>query len=260
MAKRGRKGVSTVIGMAIFLIIFAMAVSYTFVWTQYFSDYGNAVKGQIEFAQQRGSERLEVAVIKNVSGTFLNVTNPTGNVIVVSQIWSGHNNITGEWGVPPFGYKMIDVSAIDGGEEFKAVTTRGNLFSGKYSPPGSPMEGRWLLKWYNSTGDLGVSYLDDLNINMRWYKGVTGTIGFNATAKLVALNESAVVLIKLPAVEAGVELNITIAGQEKVKPSIIHISNLTVGKTYDVEIRMRTNDAVDMDLSLTFIGLDFAKD
>jgi hypothetical protein len=38
------------------------------------------------------------------------------------------------------------------------------------------------------------------------------------------------------------------------------VSSLTIGETYDVEIRMRTNDAVDMDLSMTFIGLDFAKD
>ncbi|MEN3035512.1 MAG: hypothetical protein ABC537_04330 [Candidatus Methanosuratincola sp.] len=259
MVNKGRKGVSTVIGMAIFLIIFAMAVSYTFVWTQYFSDYGNAVKGQIEFAQLKGSETLEVAVMKNSSGTWLNVTNPTGNVIVVSQVWSNHQNITGEWGVPPFGYVMIDVSAIEGGDGFKVVTMRGNVFSGMYSPLGSPMEGRWLLKWYNSTGEIGVSYLDDLNINMRWYKGYTGTIGFNASAKLVAINESALILVKAPLAES-VQLNITFAGQEYAKPSIVYVSDLTIGKTYDAEISMSTNDAVDMDLSITFIGLDFAKD
>jgi len=259
MVHKGRKGVSTVIGMAIFLIIFAMAASYTFVWTQYFSDYGNAVKGQIEFVQLKGSETLEVAVIKNSSGTWLNVTNPTGNVIVVSQVWSNHNNITGEWGVPPFGYVMINASAIEGGDSYKVVTMRGNVFSGRYSPPGSPMEGRWLLKWYNSTGEIGTSYLDDLNINMRWYKSYTGMIGFNASTKLVALNESALILVKAP-LSDSVQLNVSIAGMELVKPSIVYVSNLTIGKTYDAEIRMITNDAVDMDLSITFIGLDFAKD
>jgi len=77
----------------------------------------------------------------------------------------------------------------------------------------------------------------------------------------VALNKSALTLVKAPLV-ARVELNITIAGQEnsEPKPSIVYVSDLTIGKTYDAEIRMITNDAVDMDLSITFIGLDFAKE
>ncbi|MDH7555406.1 MAG: hypothetical protein QHG94_00500 [Candidatus Methanosuratincola sp.] len=260
MAIGGKRGVSTVIGMAIFLIIFAMAVSYTFVWTQYFSDYGAAVKGQIEFNQLRNSESLEVAVFKNGSDTLLNVTNPTGNVIVVTQVWSNHYNITGEWGIPPFGYATINATPIQGQNgEFKVVTSRGNVFSGAYAPPGSPMEGRWLIKWYNSTGPIGVGYLDELNINMRWYKGSTGMVGFNASTKFVALNQTAIVLVKVPLV-SSVELNITAAGEEKVKPNIMYITNLTVGKTYDMEIRMRTYDTVDMDLSLIFIGMDFARD
>ncbi len=102
------------------------------------------------------------------------------------------------------------------------------------------------------------SCLDELNINMRRYKSVTRTTGFNATAKLVVLMESTVVLIKLPLV-LGVELNITIAGQEKEKPSIVYL-NLMAGETHDAGIRLRTNDAEDMNLPLTFRGLDFAKD
>lgn len=260
MAGRGRTGVSTVIGMAIFLIIFAMAASYTFVWTQYFSEYGAAVKGQIEFNQLRNSEALEVNVFKNGTDTLLNVTNPTGNVIVVTQVWSNHTSITGEWGIPQFGYAIINATPIkvqDG--KFKVVTSRGNVFSGAYAPPGSPMEGRWLVKWYNASGPIGVSYMDGLDINMRWYKGVTGMFGFNASTRVVALNETAIVLVKVPLV-SSVELNITAANQSREKPNIMYISNLTVGKAYNIEVRMRTNDTVDMDLSITFIGLDFARD
>ncbi|MEN3052136.1 MAG: hypothetical protein ABC596_10045, partial [Candidatus Methanosuratincola petrocarbonis] len=164
-----RKGVSTVIGMAIFLIIFAMAASYTFIWTQYFADYSSAVKAQIESEQLRGSERLGVEVNVNGSSYWLNVSNPTAQVAVVTQVWSNHQYQTGEWGIPAFGWTRINVTpAISNPDgNFKVVTLRGNIFEGTYSPPGTEVAGRWRLVWYNGSGVFGTSYMGSLNL--RWY-------------------------------------------------------------------------------------------
>ncbi|MEN3016973.1 MAG: hypothetical protein ABC585_04300 [Candidatus Methanosuratincola petrocarbonis] len=258
-----RKGVSTVIGMAIFLIIFAMAASYTFIWTQYFADYSSAVKAQIESEQLRGSERLVVEVNVNGSSYWLNVSNPTAQVAVVTQVWSNHSYQTGEWGVPAFGWSRINITSISNPDgNFKVVTLRGNVFPGTYTPPGTAVAGRWAVNWYNSSGPLGTSYLENLNLNFRWYKDVvnsTGAIGFNASAKVVALNDTAYILMKAPLADS-VQVNVSINGETRTKGPVITIKDLTPWNTYQLNVTLWTANQVDMDLSVSFIGLDFAKE
>ncbi len=257
-----RKGVSTVIGMAIFLIIFAMAASYTFIWTQYFADYSSAVKAQIESEQLRGSERLVVEVNVNGSSYWLNVSNPTAQVAVVTQVWSNHQYQTGEWGIPAFGWTRINVTpAISNPDgNFKVVTLRGNIFEGTYSPPGTEVAGRWRLVWYNGSGVFGTSYMGSLNL--RWYKevgSITGATGFNASAKVVALNETAYILIKAPLAES-VQVNVSVNGEERTKAPIVVITGLIPWKAYELNVSVWTENLVDMDLSVSLIGLDFARD
>ncbi|MEN3053443.1 MAG: hypothetical protein ABC606_06470 [Candidatus Methanosuratincola petrocarbonis] len=257
-----RKGVSTVIGMAIFLIIFAMAASYTFIWTQYFADYGIAVRYQIEAERLRSSERLAVEVNMNGSSYWLNVSNPTAQVAVVTQVWSNHQNQTGEWGIPAFGWTRINISSSISNPDgnFRVVTLRGNVFEGSYSPPGTDFAGRWSVVWYNESGILGWSSMDTLN--MRWYKdlgSVTNAIGFNASARVVALNETAYILIKAPLAES-VQVNISINGEERTKTPIMVVTGLIPWKTYQLNVTVWTENLVDMDLSVSLIGLDIARE
>lgn len=258
-----RKGVSTVIGMAIFLIIFAMAASYTFIWTQYFADYSSAVKAQIESEQLRSSERLVVDVKMEGGSYWLNVSNPTAQVAVVTQVWSNHQYQTGEWGIPAFGWSRINITSISNPDgNFKVVTLRGNIFEGTYSPPGTEVAGRWSLVWYNSSGTLGSSYVDTLSLNFRWYKemvNVTGPIGFNASTKVVALDNTAYILMKAPLAES-VKVNASINGQLGTKAPVMVVTNLTQWNTYLLNVSVWTENLVDMDLSVSFIGLDFAKE
>ncbi|MEN3062581.1 MAG: hypothetical protein ABC595_05815 [Candidatus Methanosuratincola petrocarbonis] len=260
--KGRRKGVSTVIGMAIFLIIFAMAASYTFIWTQYFADYSSAVKTQIESQQLRSAERLIVEVYNGSSGYWLNVSNPTAQVAVVTQVWSNHSYQTGEWGIPAFGWSRINITpAISNPDgNFKVVTLRGNVFAGTYTPLGGAMEGRWNLIWYNDTGVIGKSYIDNLNINMRWHR-MDSPIGFNASTRVKALDSEAFVLVKFP-ISSNATLKIS-TGSGEPQELGVGVNQIIipedVTQPFDLNIYVWV-EGVEMDMAITFIGLDFATD
>jgi len=264
LRRNSRKGVSTVIGMAIFLVIFAMSASYTLIWTQHFSDYSNAVKGQLEFEQLRSSERLTVEVFKDDSGYWLKVSNPTGQVVVVTQVWSNHKYQTGEWGIPPFGSARIDVSMSGHDDNFKLVTSRGNVFSGSYVPVGGPRPGWWSVEWYNISTPLGSSAWYNLDINLHWYRYTNTYLGFNATSKLRVVNETPRVVIKedlLPSVNLTIMVNDEIKKLGDWKEAIYNITNVIEGETYEFTILLNTTGYDDdFDLSIAFIGLDFAGD
>lgn len=265
MRKNDREGVSTVIGMAIFLVIFAMSASYTLIWTQQFSDYSNAVKDQIEFEQMRNAERLSVEVFKNSTNWWLNVSNPTSQVIVVTQVWSNHNKQTGEWGIPPLGWALIDIEIVDHDNNFKLVTSRGNIFSGKYVTVGGPQPGWWDVTWYNSSIKLGKSAWYNLDIYVNWYKANNTYLGFEANSKLRVISETNPYIVIKEDLPSKVNLTILVDGVVKKnytdKSQIYNISDVIEGKTYDFTILLNTTGYDDdLELAIAFIGLDFAKD
>lgn len=131
-AKRRRRGVSTVIGMSIFLLIFTMAIAYTFMWTQDFANYSDTAKEQLEFENQRNREQLAIFYdnlpIGGGNDRYITVSNPTSVVIIVAQVWNNHQLVNSTLtGVPPFSSVNITFPYTIY-DDFTVVTTKGNLF------------------------------------------------------------------------------------------------------------------------------------
>lgn len=257
MRKARSKGVSTVIGMAIFLTIFALAASYTFVWSQQLADYGSAAKRQLEMQQQRSAESLIVEVVESQQGVlYLDLINPTDQVVIVTQVWSAHKCQEGEWGIPPFSRGSINITISNPGDAFKVVTLRGNVFSAEKQVSVQ----RWKVTWYNATGTIGQSYWNNLDISVKWI-GDLGSLGFNATTSVVTLGSDLPVLVRktqgIPiTIKLGnLEYNITQSAADffkfKISPSDINsVQTLTV-------YLPPTNQ--DVEVFIHFFNLDFAR-
>lgn len=211
LGRESKKGVSTVVGMAIFVLIFALVASYSFIWTGELNSYIENVRADLREGQIRAQELL---VVNPINETAISVNNPTSEVIVVTQIWSGHDLLwIGQRGVPPFSnvtFPSFDRSQTDG--TFRVITLRGNIFSGSYSDMMEKIQKRtWIVSWYSNTTDrenesvgplelnqselVGTGYFYDLGIGWEWtddaavvanyYYNSTNTIGFIAKAMLV---------------------------------------------------------------------------
>jgi len=211
-----KKGVSTVVGMTIFVLIFALVASYSFVWTSELNKYVENVRVDMREEQLRAHE---VLVVTPINETAISVQNPTSEVVVVTQIWSGHDLLwTGQRGVPPFSsvaFPSFDRSKTDG--SFRVVTLRGNIFSGSYADMMERIQKRtWTVSWYwNTTSQenegipptqlnqstlIGTSYFYDLRIDWEWtddaavisnyYYNSTNVIGFIARAVLVKTTDA----------------------------------------------------------------------
>jgi len=207
------KGVSTVIGMSIFFLIFATTVAYAFIWSQNLAYYVEAAHEEFEFKQLQASESL---VVKPLNETRVSIYNPTGNVIVITQIWSDHSLVYGtQTGIAPFSTWVApndDTHRANG--NFTVVTIRGNVFSGSYVDEFANMARRaWHVAWYGGDMDLvrndyivpsqltsqnllGESYWYDLNFEWSWNdysvpiigdnkNNVTHFVGFVANATLI---------------------------------------------------------------------------
>ncbi|MDI9608988.1 MAG: hypothetical protein QFX34_01755 [Candidatus Verstraetearchaeota archaeon] len=206
-----KKGVSTVVGMTIFVLIFALVASYAFVWTSELNRYIENVRVDMREQHLRSQE---VLIVTPINDTAISVYNPTSEVVVVTQVWSGHDlKWTGQRGVPPFSsvtFPSFGQSQTDG--NFRVVTLRGNIFSGSYQDLMERIQKRtWIVNWYwNTTSQenevvpplqlskstpIGTSYFYDLRIDWEWtddaavvanyYYNSTNTIGFVAKALLV---------------------------------------------------------------------------
>jgi hypothetical protein len=182
--RRSRKGVSTVVGMTIFLLMFAIAVAYIFAWSQNSGTYIDTVKHQIDFEMSRLTENLEVTPI-NYTSVF--VENPTTNVIVVTQLWT-NNKLTwsGNQGISPLGNWTFTGNQTGDGN-YKVVTYRGNIFSGGLkSQLDLAIRRSWEASWYWRDGvnqsvhdamlpndllanlNIGTTYWYDLNLAYDW--------------------------------------------------------------------------------------------
>lgn len=215
VTNRRRKGVSTIIGITIFLLIFAIAVSYTFAWTQNTGSYLQTVNQQVDLDRLKIGENLVVSAINT---TALTITNPTANVIVVDQIWSGGLKVwSGEQGISGYGNWTINTSSGNG--QFTVITLRGNIFSGGLqSQLAAATQRAWQVSWYYNSllinqppmpanlssysSFVGQSYWYDLNLAWGWTafnNPVIGgnysltpnaMIGFIANASVIKLSDS----------------------------------------------------------------------
>jgi hypothetical protein len=216
IANRRRKGVSTIIGITIFLLIFAIAVSYTFVWTQNTGNYLQTVNQQVDLDRLKIGENL---VVSAINATALTITNPTANVIIVYQIWSNGQPVwSGQQGIS--GYGNWTTSTSSGNGQFKVITMRGNIFSGGLqSQLATATQRAWQVNWYynnvnssinpppmpanlSSSSLVGQSYWYDLNLAWGWtafnnpviggnYNMTSNVmIGFIANASVIKLSDS----------------------------------------------------------------------
>ncbi len=182
----GRKGVSTVVGMTIFLLLFAIAVAYIFMWSQNSGIYIDTVKKQVDFERSRLTENL---IITAENRTAVLIENPTAQVIVVTQVWSNNSMVwLGERGIAPFAKTIIvNDSALEGNGNFTVITYRGNIFSGGFKAQLEEATRRsWEVTWYwhanvsdvNYTAylpsntlsglQIGATYWYDLNLDYEW--------------------------------------------------------------------------------------------
>lgn len=209
-----KKGVSTIIGITIFLLIFAIAVSYTFAWNQQVGNYLSAVGSQVNLDQQRVGEKLTVSPI---NATALTVYNPTVNVIVVDQIRTGGQAVwDGLQAISPYGNWTFATNNTIGNGNFIVITFRGNVFSGGIvSELATSTQRTWQVNWYWNNSNppatpsllgsniyAGQTYWYDLNLAWGWstYNNpviggnismTAGTvIGFIANATLIKLSDS----------------------------------------------------------------------
>jgi hypothetical protein len=207
-----RKGVSTVIGAAIFLLIFTLAVSAVFVWTQSYANYVEAAREESAFVVEKNMEELMLMFLNSSGKLAVIARNPTPMTIIVTQVWSNHSVQTGEWVIPAKSRVTISTTLDYKGMILsKVVTSRGNVFSGtqtigegevggELSEEDIMEAGRWYVQWYNLSArqvfdtKLGNSYSQSLSITFSWGAAANDPIfgpytqvGFNATTRVVAL-------------------------------------------------------------------------
>ncbi|MGC8936739.1 MAG: hypothetical protein ACP5KV_05175 [Candidatus Methanomethylicaceae archaeon] len=211
--KSKRKGVATVVGAAIFLLIFTLAVSAVFLLTQSYVSYVEAAREEVAFIVEKNMEELGLTFLNSSGRLTVIARNPTPQTIIVTQVWSNHSVQTGEWTVPAKSRVLINTTLDYAGMILsKVVTSRGNIFSGAQTTGGGeggtglPAEddiieaGMWYVQWYNLSAKrefdtkLGESYWQSLSITFSWGAAANDPIfgpytkvGFNATTRVVAL-------------------------------------------------------------------------
>lgn len=208
--------------MTIFLLLFAIAVAYVFMWSQNSGVYIDTVRRQVDYERSRLTENL-IVTAKNL--TTIVVENPTAQVIVVTQIWSNNSMVwgPGQQGISPFGsFEFVGNTGWVGDGNFTVVTFRGNIFSGGLQTQiESSTRRSWEVTWYwndsitpdihtaeffprnmSSNLALGKTYWYDLNLDYEWnylnnpviaqaYNMTDGTmLGFIAKTTLIKLTDS----------------------------------------------------------------------
>lgn len=227
---RKKKGISTIIGIVIFFLIFILAVSSTFIWTDNTSKYLQAAKAELEEGRLRAQENLLYTVSNQ---THILLVNPTSMLVVVNQIWdNSHNQVwNGTLIVPAFDQVFVNMTNTTN-KTYKMVTNRGNIFDQiYYGPPygGSPVTpaltnaSGWNVTWYRYDGatstTLGNNVHNSLDISWTfggaWSFGtpLTQRAGFNATTKVIAKQNTIfayLMLIDDPAIGNYSTINFTI--------------------------------------------------
>lgn len=213
---RGRKGISTIVGMAIFFLIFALGIASVWAWQQSLTNYTEASSQQMNVDKLRVSERLEVNVINL---TALSLKNPGDQPVIVRAVVSNNTVLWyGTREVPPFNSTIIKFPSIGDGS-YMVVTLRGNIFSaGLEDQLIAVSKGAWHITfrndsvapaapmdWYGSNV-MGETYWYDTNLNWNWsysypfvgkeYINSSAVTGFIAETTLVkVVNESSIATI-----------------------------------------------------------------
>jgi len=217
-SRSGRKGISTIIGIVIFFLIFMLAVSSTFVWTDSTSKYLQSAKAELEQERLRASENLMYAVSND---THILLVNPTSMLVVVNQVWDNeHQQVwNGSLIVPAFDQIYMNLTNTTC-HTYKIISARGNIFDQQYlaytSNTSQPSNvtyvggGGWNISWfaYYNVSTPGIVTLGnsthsslDLSFNLggaSTFGGLAYTrAGFNATTRITAQSDTVMAYIYL---------------------------------------------------------------
>jgi hypothetical protein len=217
-SRASKKGISTIIGIVIFFLIFMLAVSSTFVWTDSTSKYLQSAKAELEQERLRAYENLFYAVSNE---THILLVNPTSMLVVVNQVWdNGHQQVwNGSLIVPAFDEVYMNMTNTTG-HSYKIVSARGNIFDQQYlgysSNASQPSNvtyigwGGWNISWfaYYNVSTPGIVTLGntthsslDLSFNLggaSTFGGLSYTrAGFNATTSVTALSDTIMAYVYL---------------------------------------------------------------
>jgi hypothetical protein len=161
-ARRNRKGVSTLVGITIFLALFAMAISFTFLWTQNSESYISATASTIAVDRVQVSEQL---ILNTLNNTALLIENPTSQLTVVTYIMSNNSIWTVNAQIAPFGNVTLNLGgSAPANGNFEVATQKGNIFfSTIQSQLTNAAKQTWDIKWYwNDTTQPDPTSLDNL--------------------------------------------------------------------------------------------------
>jgi hypothetical protein len=258
--------------MTLFIIIFALAVGYSFIWTQNASIVGAAVTAEIEFEHQRAAEVLYVTAINN---SAILVTNPTNLWVNITQIWNSTHYLTNTAvSVRSSNYTVITGLASND-SYFKLITQRGNVFFSSPQKITTYPSASWKVNYWaknSSTYNFGNTAFYDMSFTVNLDKNswkVTNILyfGFNATTIIrpIAGANNITAIVSLSPLNQGPPgtnlINMTLSNGLDVKNHIFTNSSsyqfpsIDPTKTYLTQIF--TNSSESQVISITIVGADF---
>jgi hypothetical protein len=216
--RSGNRGISTIIGIVIFFLIFMLAVSSTFVWTDSTSKYLQSAKAELEEERLRASENLMYVVSND---THILLINPTSMLVVVNQIWDNehHQVWNGSIIVPAFDQICMNLTNTTG-HSYKIISARGNIFDQQYLAYASNTSqqsnvtyiggGGWNISWFayynvSTPGIVTLGNSTHSSLDLSFDLGGSSTFGglsytragFNATTRVTALSNTIMAYVYL---------------------------------------------------------------
>jgi hypothetical protein len=278
-----RRGVSTLIGIAIFLMICTFIVGYTVTWTQIASTSATAATSEMAFEQQRAAEILSATSQNSTNSNFtIIVYNPTTTPINITQIWNSTSyEWNGAWLVPPLTSINIYNKTSNNGF-FTLITARGNVFyitppsnqTNIYTPKSNWNVAFWATNSSGYTFNLGNTTFNDLSFTVNLVNISFGTnikqFGFNATTNIIPLygDTSITVGISLfnpvsPSNPGTNLINVTLTNLSNSSKMSYYFNSsgfytftpIDPSKIYDVQIF--TNSSTSQTITVTIVGADF---
>jgi hypothetical protein len=282
------KGVSTLIAMMALVLVFMLAMTYSFFLIQSTNQYALTVMEETEFKTQQSDEILLATTIITHN---INVSNPTALPITIAQIWNSNHyqNLTSPVVVLPFsntnnGTGIFSNSPIpnlisnDG--YFSLITQRGNIF---YSVPGvnatrnsTSLGGHWGVTFWasnSSTYILGSATWYQLSFSKSYDNSSWGVMnlqkfGFNASSlvlpqkNLISVYVGLFNLNEINASKVIVSLNSTSSYQNTwtmLSSGMVYFNNLNTSELYAINVQYSTNATTSYPKIITIevINADF---
>ena len=270
-----KNGVSSVLGMALFFLLFVLAMSFTYIWTQNSSSYADNVKAEMQFDTLRAGEQLNITALNNSS---IIVSNPTAHLIVVRQVWNSSHGLVYDdvLGTPVSAMKNVTFNnLISNNSFFKVVTSRGNIFGStvlNVTASNQPIifpqttANIWNVTFWagNNSNPVGNATWYTLSFSRTWSLAGWGNqkFGFNASTNIMSSATNVNVSITLLGGNYPSNVTISLNGIVTTFTSSNFTSfNVTANQTYPITISYSNNATVTdpQTITIMIVGANFAR-